>query len=176
MALEDERDLFRRSVGDVTPMEHDRVLPQRPRPPAVPVQTRREQRRVLHDMLFGSFDDVDLETGEELFHVQPGVPLGVLHKLRRGRLAIEAELDLHGMTVPVARMALGEFLHHSRARGRRCVRVVHGKGRGSHQKQPVLKAKVNHWLRQRAEVLAFCSARPVHGGTGAVYVLLKRGG
>jgi len=88
---------------------------------------------------------------------------------------VEAQLDLHGLTAAQARAALATFLRDCRIHGLRCVRIIHGKGRGSHNRQPVLKGKVNHWLRQRDEVLAFCTARPVDGGGGAVYTLLKRG-
>jgi len=114
------------------------------------------------------------ETGEELLHVRPGLQQTVIRKLRRGQYAIEAELDLHGATVTQAREAVDEFLGAARERGKRCVRIIHGKGHSSVGKMPVLKGKVNSWLRQKDEVLAFCSARPNDGGTGAVYVLLKR--
>ncbi|MEZ5671388.1 MAG: Smr/MutS family protein [Thiotrichaceae bacterium] len=90
-----------------------------------------------------------------------------------GQFSISAELDLHGLIVSQAREAVVDFLHYCRDRSLRCVRIVHGKGYGSWQKQPILKGKLNHWLRQRDEVLAFCPARGVDGGTGAVYVLLK---
>jgi DNA-nicking Smr family endonuclease len=124
-------------------------------------------------MLYGDYDASDLETGEELLYRQPGLPPSVLRKLRRGQWSVQASLDLHGMTVPVAKDALSNFLRASRLTGRRCVLIIHGKGNGSHQRQPVLKGKVNLWLQQWNNVLAFCSARAVDGGTGAVYVLLR---
>ena len=87
---------------------------------------------------------------------------------------VAAELDLHGYTVAKAREALIEFLSSVRRRRHTCVRIVHGKGRGSPGKKPVLKNKVFTWLCQRDEVLAVCPARPFDGGSGAVYVLLKK--
>ena len=78
------------------------------------------------------------------------------------------------MTVNTAREALALFLRDVRREHQTCVRIIHGKGKGSRHRGPVLKQKVNHWLRQRDEVLAFCSARPVDGGSGALYVLLRR--
>ena len=98
----------------------------------------------------------------------------VVRKLRRGQFAVEAELDLHGFIVPQARTALDKFLRDARALGKRCVRVIHGKGRRSQGKLPVLKGKVNAWLRQKDDVMAFCTAVPRDGGAGAVYVLLRR--
>ncbi|MGH8577879.1 MAG: Smr/MutS family protein, partial [Gammaproteobacteria bacterium] len=90
------------------------------------------------------------------------------------QLSMQGRLDLHGMSVPEAKDAVARFLYTSRSRGLRSVLIIHGKGLGSHQKRPVLKGKLNQWLARRAEVLAFCSARRVDGGTGAVYVLLRR--
>ncbi len=97
-----------------------------------------------------------------------------MERLRRGRLTVEADLDLHGRIVADAVVALDRFLDDSRRRGRRCVRIVHGKGFGSRSGLPVMKAHVDRWLRTRPEVLAFCSATPPDGGTGALYVLLRR--
>jgi DNA-nicking Smr family endonuclease len=97
-----------------------------------------------------------------------------LRRLRRGQYAIRDEIDLHGMTQDEARAALGAFLAEAMLHDRRCVRVIHGKGRGSGHRGPVLKSAVNRWLRRHAAVAAFCSARRNDGGTGALYVLLSR--
>jgi DNA-nicking Smr family endonuclease len=104
---------------------------------------------------------------------RPGLQRRILRRLRRGHYSLAAELDLHGMTVPVARVALQAFLQECRRRDLRCVRIIHGKGRRSSNEGPVLKVKVDRWLRQREDVLAFCSAQPADGGTGAIYVLLR---
>lgn len=96
-----------------------------------------------------------------------------MHDLRRGYLEIGAELDLHGLTVRYAREDLNRFLAACNQRGIRCARIIHGKGYGSEGRQPVLKQKLNLWLRQREEVLAFTSAPRHDGGTGAAYVLLR---
>jgi DNA-nicking Smr family endonuclease len=95
-----------------------------------------------------------------------------MRKLRRGQYRVESEIDLHGLTLPEAKQGLREFLARSIYEGRRCVRVVHGKGLGSGPRGPVLKNGVNVVLRRTDAVVAFCSARPVDGGTGAIYVLL----
>lgn len=166
--------LFRNSVDGVTPLRHKRVEPHFSSPPPRPMQREADEQQALEDMFSDSLDPADLETGEELLFYRKGLQHNVMRKLRRGQYSIGAELDLHGLRVVEARQALSQFLHHSRLAKRQCVRIIHGKGNGSHRQQPVLKGKVNHWLRQRDEVLAFCSARPVDGGTGAIYVLLKR--
>lgn len=169
-------ELFRAAMQNVQPLTTDESPDiDSPRPAPVPLQRLADDRAVLKELLLPA-DGVsipDNETGEELAFLRPGLQQRVLRRLRRGHYRIATELDLHGMTVATAHNALTRFLHHCRRHDRRCVRIIHGKGRGSSNRGPILKGKVDRWLRQRAEVLAFCSARPVDGGTGAVYVLLR---
>ena len=170
----EDRELFQSSVGPIKPVAHDRIEPTPARPPARARFRERDEQEVLRDLLSDNFDPGELETGEELWYARGGLQHHTLKRLRRGQFALQAECDLHGLTVVEARQALGGFLHECLARDFRCVRIIHGKGYGSHQRIPILKTKVGGWLRQRDEVLAYCSARPVDGGTGAVYVLLKK--
>jgi DNA-nicking Smr family endonuclease len=102
-----------------------------------------------------------------------GVRDQVMRRLRRGLIPSEDELDLHGLNQAAARDQLADFLARSRDAGRRCVRVVHGKGYRSGARGPVLKTAVNLWLRRHLDVMAFTSAKAIDGGTGAVYVLLR---
>lgn len=171
----DQDGLFRAHVGKVRPVKQDRVPPHRKKPRPVAEQSRRDAAAVMKSLLSDAYEPADVETGEELLYVRPGLQHTVIRKLRRGLYAIEAELDLHGCTVPQAREKLDAFLRNARAHGKRCVRVIHGKGKTSEGKMPVLKGKVNVWLRQKDDVMAFCSAIPRDGGSGAAYVLLKRG-
>jgi len=166
--------LFRSSVGQVKPVRHDRVIPEKPQPSPRPVFREMDEAEVLYDLLSESFDPAEMETGEELVFIRPGLQQRTLKKLRRGQIVVNAELDLHGMTVTIARSAVADFLRECQRRHIQCARIIHGKGRGSRHRAPVLKQKVGGWLRQRDEVLAYCSARSYDGGTGAVYVLLKR--
>ena len=169
-----EHSLFREAVAGARPLKQDRRPPHRPKPKPIAQQRRRDEQEVMQSLLSDDYDPAEVETSEELAYVRPGVQLTVWRKLRRGQYAIEAELDLHGLTVPQARERVHRFLRACQAEGKRCVRIIHGKGKGAEGKLPVLKGKVNGWLRQKDEVLAFTSARPQHGGTGAVYVLLRR--
>ena len=111
--------------------------------------------------------------GDALSFQRAGVRTQVVRRLRRGLIPIEDELDLHGLSQTAARYQLAEFLTYSRNAGRRCVRIVHGKGYRSGARGPVLKAAVDLWLRRHLDVMAFTSARAIDGGTGAVYVLLR---
>jgi DNA-nicking Smr family endonuclease len=170
----DERELFRDAVRDVQPRPlaaQSPVQPPKPRPSAR--FTRADQQQVLLETLLPIDDPALLETGDELSFKRDHVPQRVLLRLRRGEYAVAAEMDLHGMTVIQARGALADFIKEALYHNYSCIRVVHGKGRRSGPRGPVLKNVVNQWLRKCDVVIAFGSARPVDGGSGAVYVLLR---
>ncbi len=117
-----------------------------------------------------------LEAGEQSSFRRHSVRPGVLRDLRRGKYPVDGAIDLHGMNVRVALSALSEFVEHALRRRDECLRVVHGKGLRSGADGPVLKGEVHHWLSQHPQVLAFTSARPNDGGSGAVIVLLSKRG
>ncbi|HPY42115.1 MAG TPA: Smr/MutS family protein, partial [Thiolinea sp.] len=144
------------------------------KPPAIPIKTLEDEQQVLLDMFSDEYDPTELQPGDMLSYLRPGVQHRVFSKLRRGEYRVAAELDLHGLNTRQARAYLAEFLVTVYPLKGECVRIIHGKGNRSSHQGPVLKTKVNHWLRQHDRVQAFHSARPVDGGTGAVYVLLKR--
>jgi DNA-nicking Smr family endonuclease len=163
--------LFHRAAGKVRRIETDRVSHEPGRPRPLP-RERSEAETSVADMMpdspFGN------STQGALFFTRPGVQRKVIRKLRRGQFRIEDQLDLHGMTVSKAADALAAFLGECAKRQRRCVCIIHGKGLGSSGRRAVIKQSVDRWLRLRNEVVAFCSAQPGDGGTGAIYVLLKR--
>ncbi len=171
---EQDRHLFRQAVADVQPLTpHGRILHQLPPPPPIPRSRLMDERAVILESLQDPVRwDEAAETGEELSYVRAGLPRQILRRLRNHWVA-QAELDLHGLNRQEAKHELAEFLHACWRRGLRCVRIVHGKGRGSRDRVPVLKLHVRHWLTQRQEVLAFVQARPADGGGGAVMVLLR---
>ncbi len=165
---EDDLDLFRDAMGDVQPLQQDKAEPykarRRPEPLNLPVGDEKDE----------GLADLNIETGEFLDFMRPGVQHRVYQDLRRGVIEPEATLDLHGMRVSDARTAFARFISQSLQAQRRCVRIIHGKGRNSADQQPVLKQKTNQWLQQLDAVLAFTSAPRWDGGTGATYVLLSR--
>lgn len=116
---------------------------------------------------------LDPVQGEEFIsYTHAGVSNKTLRKLRKGQYNVEAVLDLHGLSVDEARAAVDGFLRQCSHEKIRVVLIIHGKGH--HSQMPILKNKLNHWLRELHSVLAFCSAAPVHGSRGAMYVLLRR--
>ena len=170
----EEADLLRTALADVTPLRHaERVVHARPQPAPLPLQRLKDDIAVLRDSLSDAGWDTDAETGEELSFVRDGIGSHTLRKLRRGHWVIQDELDLHGLNSRDAKELLVEFLAQCGRRGLRCVRVIHGKGLRSRNREPVLKRKVAAWLMQRDEILAFCQARRTEGGGGAAVVLLK---
>ncbi len=171
----DARRIFLEAVADVTPLAQDRVLPEdAPKPSPHPRFRIADEQAVLVDSLSMDWDPAEWDPGEVVQYAVPGLQHAVMRKLRRGQFRVAAELDLHGYTVAGARERLSGFLRWAQRDRMTCVRIIHGKGNGSAHRGPVLKRKVITWLTRRDEVLAFCSARRVDGGTGAVYVLLGR--
>lgn len=172
---ETDRSLFRQAVADAKPLpHHGKALRKKETPPPCPVQSLLDEKEALRESLSAEWTAEDwLDAGDEPNFLRPGLSRQVLRKLRSGAWVIQNQLDLHGLDRHEAREALAGFLASCIKRGIRCVRVIHGKGLGSKNREPVLKLKVKHWLTQRDEVLAYCQARPVDGGSGALVVLLK---
>jgi len=164
-----DSEIFRTAMGDVEPLEANRAEPYRERPPPVPRPQPEEDPAERPERLAES----EVETHDYLIFARPGIQKRVVAELQRGRIQPELEVDLHGLRVAHAHALLKDFFADCRHRRVRCARIIHGKGRGSDSRQPVLKCKVNYWLRLREDVLAFVSATRRDGGTGAVYVLLR---
>ena len=169
-----DHDLFARSVGPVHPMpERNLADLDLPLPPPHPRQRELDEQAALAESMS---DDVTLEslllTDDGLSFRRPGIGQDVVTKLRRGHWALQGQLDLHGYKRDEARELLADYIRECHRRGMRCLRVVHGKGHGSPGRQPVLKARVQRWLAQRDEVIAFAQASGPQGGAGALVVLL----
>ncbi len=165
---EEDSLLFRTAVGKVRPVISDRVQPAASKP-----ARRRQQEADWPD--FGPAEIPLLATGDIMSFTAPGLQKRVLRRLRAGGFGMDDELDLHGATVDEAKRRLADFLRRTIADGCRCVHVIHGKGYRSEGGYPILKNRINLWLRHHPEVLAFCTAKPADGGAGAIYVLLRDG-
>jgi DNA-nicking Smr family endonuclease len=170
---DDDAQLFRREMRDVSPARpSNRVAHRREPPPPLPVQRLEDERAVIDELarLAGGADDIEIE--EDHAYLRPGLPREVLRKLRRVHWVVQDEIDLHGLTGDEAAAHTARFLAQSARRGLRCLRIVHGKGRGSVNREPVLKGRIRKLLARKSEVLAFSEPPPAHGGSGAVIVLL----
>nr|WP_145545120.1 Smr/MutS family protein [Variovorax boronicumulans] len=172
---EAERNLFADAAGPVVPLRQPlraRLAPEQPAP--IPVQQQLDEQRVLLESLSDEFDATTLlDVDDAMSFRRPGIGLDVTRRLRKGEWSLQRELDLHGMRREDAREALSAFIRDAHRQGLRCLRVVHGKGLGSPGRVPVLKSKVQAWLIQKQEVLAFVQARADEGGAGALVVLLR---
>lgn len=180
----DDNDLFRKTVGTIKPLKSEpRYLPKKPVPSKLLINTSSSTTKPLRI----SISENNLEEFEELqtlqeldasissVFIRPGLQHRVMKQLRRGKVALDDTLDLHGATAIQARRLLRDFIAVSSANNYRAVIIVHGKGLRSTNNTPVLKTRVNYWLRDHQNVLGFCPAAPQHGGSGALYVLLKSG-
>ena len=179
-----EKDFFVLAVGPIKPLaakhlpghkSHRLNLPTAQAAP-IAVQHQLDEMAVMREAISDEFDvETLLDTDDALSFRRPGMGPDVTRKLRRGGWSIQGQLDLHGLRQDDARESLSQFIKDAHKTGWRCVRVVHGKGLGSPGKTPVLKGKVQSWLIQKNEVLAFVQARPAQGGAGALVVLLAPG-
>jgi DNA-nicking Smr family endonuclease len=178
-----EAEVFRAAVRDVKPLAHKpkaaalipgaaKPRPRRRKPVAEAAELSADMPLIDASTHSGTAED-GVQGSTALLFQRGGVRTQVIRRLRRGLIPIEDELDLHGLTQSAARDQLAEFLQNTRAAGIRCVRIIHGKGYRSGARGPILKTAVDLWLRRHLDVMAFSSARPIDGGTGAVYVLLR---
>jgi DNA-nicking Smr family endonuclease len=156
----------------------NRAASTRPQPPAIPAMRIEDEQDALAMSKYGAEPsphawDIGQELEAEQTFVRSGLGTDVLVKLRRGHWSVQGVIDLHGMTSDEAHDALADFLLDARSHGFRCVRVIHGKGLSSPNREPVLKGKVRRWLSQWDDVLAYCEAARHAGGGGAVHVLLR---
>ena len=167
------------AFADVAPLRsRNRALVAHARPASLPAKRLADEADALAASKHGDEPSpADWDVGQELeaeqTFLRKGLAGDVLTRLRRGHWSVQGELDLHRLNREEARDALADFINDARNCGWRCVRVIHGKGLSSPNREPVLKAKVRRWLTQRDEVLAYCEAPRHSGGGGAVLVLLK---
>jgi len=172
----DDAHAFRAAVKDVKPLAHTPPAPGLAKPRRRAALRRPENAVENLDKsmpLIATPAEGAPGGGDALTFQRAGVRTQVVRRLRRGLIPVEDELDLHGLTQSDARNQLADFLAASRQAGRRCVRIIHGKGYRSGARGPVLKIAVDLWLRHHHDVMAFTSAKVIDGGTGAVYVLLR---
>jgi len=168
-----------KAFADVTRLPpRNQAASTRPRPTTIPRSRIEDERDALEMSKYGVEPSPDAwDIGQELEGEQTflrrGLRSDILVKLRRGHWVVQAVVDLHGMTADEAHDAVADFLLEARGRGARCVRIIHGKGLTSPNREPVLKGKVRRWLSQWDDVLAYCEAPPHAGGSGAVIVLLR---
>jgi len=166
--------LFRREMRGVAPVRPtNRIEPYRERRAPLPTKRLEDEQAVLEELAKLAFEGDDVEFEDDAVFLRPGLPRDILRKLRRTHWVIQEDLDLHGMTGQEAALATAAFLAGCKRAGVRCVRIIHGKGLRSHGREPVLKRRIRKLLMRRDEVLAFVEPRAIHGGAGAVVVLLE---
>ena len=176
MAGREQKKSFAELLGPIKRIRHDMVELRRPRKPTMSPETTQSRAAAATNFITNDSDNETETTsfGGETEYYRPGVQRFLLRKLKRGRFLIQGELDLHGVTQVEAKNRMSTFLENALDRQLLCVRIIHGKGLNSLGKAPVLKPKVRTWLKRHRDVLAYSEARQADGGSGALYVLLRR--
>ncbi len=169
-----EHALFKQAMSDVVPLKHDKVHHESSKPLVKRREILEQVDLQVIDPLSDELEIEEVSADDVLSFCRTGIQKSVFKKLRSGAYRISDELDLHGTTVKQAKKILVYYLQEAVQFENCCIRIVHGKGHRSGNNKPVLKTHVNHWLSEHERVLAYHSAKPKDGGTGAVYVLLKR--
>ena len=169
---DDDAELFQQMMEGVKPLPQNKIDPDTA---SKTPKSKRVLKKPRQHAQFGELEYASAVAADEtLLFARDGVQQKVITKLKKGQFPIDAQIDLHGSTVNEAGHKLQHAINTALANQHRCVLVVHGRGKGSFDNKPAIKTHVNQWLRSSNDVLAFCSALPNQGGTGAVYVLLRR--
>jgi DNA-nicking Smr family endonuclease len=179
---QNELSSFAEAMSGVTPLPQGkkrniRSQGDHPRPTHPPPDDEKEAMDHLRELIRGSVEMDISFTDEYIEGCVKGLNRKTIKQLKRGELPFQDFLDLHGFTKQEAEVEVREFLIRSYKLGLRCVLIVHGRGLNSPDSLPVIKEGLPRWLGQgpvRKIVLAFATARPYDGGTGAIYVLLRR--
>jgi len=174
--IEDD-DLFREEVKDVKPLKIKsniiEITTKKPKPKPIPQQFILDEKKALVESLSDEFFISGNEIDENSFYIRPGYSPDIIKKLKKGYWAVQGSIDLHGMISEEAKSYVVEYIQLCKKKKIRCIRIIHGKGYGSKNKEPVLKKKVRNWLVQKDEIIAFSDAPKHDGGSGALVVLLK---
>lgn len=175
MSKDDEENLFREAVKNVKPLKIKsqtiEKLSNKPKP--IAKNFLEDEKKVLIDSLSDNYILDDTESEDGLLFLRPGHSPDILKKLKKGYWVVQGSIDLHGMISEEAKSYIVEYIQYCKKKHVRCIRIIHGKGIGSKNKEPVLRNKVKNWLAQKDEVIAYAQAPKHDGGSGAVIVLLK---
>ena len=172
--MNDKTEKMSQLIGSVNILEQDKIMPYRKPVEPIPRQRMLDDERVMQELLNESDESISYESGDELKFLRDGYSTRLLKKLRRGDFAIQDELDLHGLTANDAKLETHGFINECARDNVRAIRIVHGKGRNSAGRTPILKSLLLGWLNKNQHVIAVCSTPANDGGTGAVYVLLNK--
>lgn len=179
MIDDDDISLFKQQMRGVKPIKYDKADLNKKVKNKQQLKVLRENaaNSLTKELIIDGLSDqfvIDVEPEEFLYWASNGVQESQMRRLKAGQIPFAGTIDLHGLTVDQSRQLLWDFLEEATQLEIRCVRVTHGKALRKDKSKPILKSYINTWLRQHPQILGFCSCQPKHGGTGAVYILLKR--
>ena len=175
--MTNDDNIFRKAVKDVNPLKQKsstvELQAKKPKPRPIAKKFIEDEKKALIDSLSDEFFSSELYSDENSFYLRPGHSPDIVKKLKKGFWTIQGSIDLHGMISEEAKSYVVDYIKECKKKKIRCIRIIHGKGYGSKNKEPVLKKKVRNWLTQKDEVIAFSEAPKHDGGSGVVIVLLK---
>lgn len=176
---DDDLALFRTEMKGVKPIKYDKA--DTGKKPIDKTHTKILQRHASNSLAKETVVDglsdqfvIDVQPEAILYWAKNGIQENQMRRLKTGQTSFEGSVDLHGYTINQARSLIWELIEEATKREVRCIHITHGKAQRKDNSKATLKSYVNTWLRQHPQVLGFCSCLPKHGGTGALYVLLKR--
>ena len=172
---DEDKNIFQEAVKNVKPLKikSNTIEPSASKPKPIAKKFLEDEKKALLDSLSDDYiyEDGDLENG--LLFLRSGHSPDIIKKLKKGYWVVQGSIDLHGMISQEAKSYIIDYIQECKKRHLRCIRIIHGKGIGSKNKEPVLRNKVKNWLAQKDEVIAYAQAPKHDGGSGAVVVLLK---
>ncbi|NQW35265.1 MAG: Smr/MutS family protein [Methylophilales bacterium] len=175
--MTEDEDLFSKECKDVTPLKIKsklvEIATKKPKPKPIAKQFMQDEKNALLDSLSDEYINAGIELDEDSFYIREGHSPDIIKRLKRGYWAVQGSIDLHGMVTDEAKAYVVNYIQECKKKKVRCIRIIHGKGYGSKNKEPVLKKKVRGWLAQKDEVIAYAQAQKHDGGSGVVIVLLK---
>tara|TARA_B110000091_G_scaffold168912_1_gene181127 strand:+ start:215 stop:748 length:534 start_codon:yes stop_codon:yes gene_type:complete len=172
---DEDKKLFQEAVKNVKPLKIKsktiEVSVSKPKP--IAKKLIEDEKKVLLDSISDDYIYDNIESEDGLLYLRHGHSPDILNKLKKGYWVVQGSIDLHGMISKEAKSYIVDYIQDCKKRHIRCIRIIHGKGIGSKNKEPVLRNKVKNWLVQKDEVIAYAQAPRHDGGSGAVVVLLK---
>lgn len=171
----DDLDLFKNEMAGVKPLADSNRADCNISKPEIKITRKEIDEEKIAESFFDNISESEMmDAGESLYYCRPGLQKKVMRNLKKGQYYIDDEIDLHGMTIDVAKRELSGFIRTTIGDKVKCVLVIHGKGYHSQERAAALKSMANVWLRRNNNILGFCSARIEDGGTGAIYALIRK--
>ncbi len=173
MISDEDKKLFRNSIGKVESLKNpdDKIRHPRPKLRLAIRKALREESTFL-DLMSDDTNWINSDPESEMRYARDGVSSKLLRRLAQGDFLPDDTIDLHGLTASSARDELQMFLYSALKRNLFCVKIIHGQGNSS-KNDPVIRGLIDRWLRLQIDVLAFANPPQRYGGRGVTLCILR---